>query len=246
MAWARGGENGRVALSVLPRIERLHLADLVLPEGHPAAPGGGQAVVFGFVIDHPDGAIVVDTGIGRGHAFIDEAYHPRVQDLSAALSAVGVDPSRVAAVVNSHLHFDHCGQNPTYYGTSVPVYVQADEVEAARERFYTVSEWATVPDGQLRALRGDEALAEGVRILSTPGHTLGHQSVVVEAAGTRVVLATQAVWDIAEFHHEEASEANVDSEDLRAAALESIRRLRALDPDVAYFSHHPEVYRRPG
>jgi glyoxylase-like metal-dependent hydrolase (beta-lactamase superfamily II) len=35
------------------------------------------------------------------------------------------------AVVNSHLHFDHCGQNPMYYGTDVRIFVQAEEVEAA-------------------------------------------------------------------------------------------------------------------
>lgn len=83
-------------------------------------------------------------------------------------------------------------------------------------------------------------------ILSTPGHTPGHQSVVVEGGGQRVVLAAQAVWDIAEFHREEATAANVDAAGLREAAVASIRRLKALDPDLAYFSHHPEVFRRPG
>ncbi|HZU75109.1 MAG TPA: MBL fold metallo-hydrolase [Acidimicrobiales bacterium] len=233
-----------MALSALPRIERLHLADLVLPQGHPAARDGGQAVVFGFVIDHPEGAIVVDTGVGQDNAFIDQAYAPTVRDLSDALSGVGVDPGSVVAVVNSHLHFDHCGQNPTYYGGGIPVFVQAEEVEAAKERFYTVPEWAAVPAAQLRALRGDESIAEGVTILSTPGHTRGHQSVLVEGGGQRVVLGAQAVWDIDEFDREKASPANVDAEDLREAAVFSIRRLKALDPDLAYFSHHPGVFRR--
>lgn len=233
-----------MALETMPRIERLHLADLALPVGHPATPAGGEAVVFGFVIDHPDGAIVVDTGVGRGNDFIDQAYSPMVRDLGEALVAVGIEPGSVAAVVNSHLHFDHCGQNPAYYGGAVPVYVQAEEVEAAGERFYTVPEWAAVPTGQLRAVRGDEIIADGVTILSTPGHTRGHQSVVVEADGHRVVLAAQAVWDIAEFHREEAAAANVDAEELKDAAVASIRRLKALDPDLAYFSHHREVFRR--
>jgi len=64
----------------MPRIERLHLADLTLPEDHPAARSGRDAVVFGFAIDHPDGVIVVDTGVGRGSAFIDEVYRPSVLD----------------------------------------------------------------------------------------------------------------------------------------------------------------------
>jgi glyoxylase-like metal-dependent hydrolase (beta-lactamase superfamily II) len=147
-------------------------------------------------------------------------------------------------VVNSHLHFDHCGQNPTYYGTNVPVFVQHDEVEAAQERFYTVPEWATVPEQQLRAIRGDETIADGVRVLATPGHTRGHQSVVVQAEGESVVIAAQAVWDIDEFHNEEATASNVDDQDLREAAVASIRRLKAMNPMTAYFSHHRDIYRR--
>ncbi len=228
----------------MPRIERLRLSDLTLPEDHPEAQRGRQAVVFGFAIDHPDGVIVVDTGVGRGNAFIDEVYLPTVLDLEEALAGVGIESTSVAAIVNSHLHFDHCGQNPTYYGTSVPVFVQADEVKAARDRLYTVSDWASVPVEQLRAVRGDEEIADGVRLLATPGHTRGHQSVVVEAYDEVVVIAAQAVWDIAEFHNEEATPANVDAPDLRDAAVASIRRLKALDPTVAYFSHHPDVYRR--
>jgi glyoxylase-like metal-dependent hydrolase (beta-lactamase superfamily II) len=227
----------------MPRIEQLHLADLVLPEGHPEARRRPRAIVFGFAIDHPDGVIVVDTGVGRGNAFIDEAYRPRVLDVGDALTAVGLDPAGVTAIVNSHLHFDHCGQNPTYYGSDLPLYVQADEVAAASEPLYTVDEWATVPDRQLRALRGDEQLADGVRVLTTPGHTRGHQSVIVEAGGEVVVIAAQAVWDIAEFEDVEATESNADAE-LRDAALGSIRRLKALEPSIAYFSHDARVYRR--
>jgi N-acyl homoserine lactone hydrolase len=234
-----------MALPAMPRIERLHLADLVLPEGHPEYRQHDQrAVVFGFLIDHPDGAIVVDTGVGRSHALIDEMYAPTVVDLDQALAGVGIEPTSVAAVVNSHLHFDHCGHNPMYYGTGVPVFVRAEEVEAARGRDYTVSEWASVPDAQLRKVRGDEVIAEGVRLLSTPGHTRGHQSVVVEADDQVVVIAAQCVWDIDEFTDEVARPANVDAEDLRDAALASIRRLKSLDPLVAYFSHHRQMYRR--
>src|SRR5262245_28625188 len=115
----------------MPRIERLRLADLTLPEDHPEAKRSREAVVFGFAIDHPEGIIVVDTGVGRGNAFIDEAYRPSVLDLAQGLEAVDLDPTRVTAIVNSHLHFDHCGQNPVFYGSEVPVYVQAEEVEAA-------------------------------------------------------------------------------------------------------------------
>lgn len=229
----------------MPQIHRLALSELVLPDGHPEAWRGRRSVVAGFAIDHPEGVIVVDTGVGRGNPFIDEWYSPTVFDLPTALVAVGIDPARVAAIVNSHLHFDHCGQNPNYYGTSVPVFVQLEEIEAARDPGYTVPEWATVPAGQLRAVRGDEEIADGIWLLATPGHTRGHQSVAVRAGEDVAVIAAQSVWGIAEFDDGVASPANADAELLDVAA-DSIRRLKALHPTVAYFSHDTRVYRRAG
>jgi len=234
-----------VRLSTLPGIVRLLLSEFLLPEGHPAAARERRAVVFGFVIDHPDRAIVVDTGVGRDQPFIDQLYAPFVRDIDGAITAVEIDPRSVVAVINSHLHFDHCGQNPSYYGTKIPVYVQQEEIRAAKEPFYTVAEWADVPADLLRAVRGDEVITEGVRILATPGHTKGHQSVVIEADEGTIVIAAQAVWDIAEFHAEAASLANVDAADLRDAAIASIRRLKAIGPVLAYFSHHRGILRRP-
>ena len=235
--------TGAMTLRVLPRIEPLRLAEVTLPEGHPAR-RTQRCLVFGFVIDHPEGAIVVDTGVGVGNSFIDEVYNPWVDDLDAALRAVDVEPASVRAVVNSHLHFDHCGQNQRWYEARVPVYVQETEVLAARRPFYSVPEWATVPPECLRSIRGDEEIAEGVQLLATPGHTQGHQSVLVEASESRVVIAAQAVWEFHELEQEVASEANVDANELRGAAVESIRRLKRLRPDRAYFSHDPTVWVR--
>lgn len=65
----------------MPRITRLDLARLELPKTHPAAPLGRAVAVHGFVIEHPDGAILVDTGVGFGNDFIDELYQPDRTDL---------------------------------------------------------------------------------------------------------------------------------------------------------------------
>ena len=58
-------------------------------------------------------------------------------------------------------------------------------------------------------------------LLATPGHTRGHQSVVVEGGGGVVVIAAQSVWDIEEFHNEEATPPNVGADDLRSRCVES-------------------------
>jgi len=229
-------------LTEIPRIERLPLAYLVLPEDHPEAAKTREAPVFAYLIHHPEGAILVDTGVGRGNAFIDEVYQPTVVDVANALAECGVDHRDVVAVVNSHLHFDHCGQNPSFYGLNVPVYVQSLEVEAAKQPYYTDPTWAVVPSAQLRRVRGDEDLADGVRLIATPGHTVGHQSVVIQGRETLVVIAAQSVWWASEFATMEPADSNIEDDSLREAAADSIRRLRSLNPSVAFFSHDPEVY----
>jgi glyoxylase-like metal-dependent hydrolase (beta-lactamase superfamily II) len=216
----------------------LDLAVVSLPDWHPEAPSRLTAPVYGYVIVHPEGAIVFDTGVGFGNAFIDEVYAPERIRLDDALGAVEVDASSIVAVVNSHLHFDHCGQNPLLYGTSVPFFVQQPELdELERDRFYTDTEWALPPVAQRRLIDGDLEIAEGVTILSTPGHTPGHQSVVIESADGCVVLAGQAVWELREFVEERATKSNVFSDEYCEAAIASIRRIKALAPQLVFFAH---------
>lgn len=232
-----------MALKTMPRVAMLDLATLLLPDWHPGAAHEPVAHVYGYVIEHPDGAIVVDTGVGVGNDFIEEVYQPAVRLLDAELQQLGTDLDGVAAVVNTHLHFDHCGQNPLFYGSDIPVFVQQSEVDnVERDPYYTDPRWALAPAGQRQALVGDHTIAEGVSILATPGHTSGHQSVSVEAAGRRIVIAGQAVWHSSEFLDEVATPSNVDAQQLRSAAVDSIRRIKALHPETIYFSHCSELH----
>jgi len=204
------------SLTSLPTVTRLDLATLVRPEWHPEAGVSRDCAVFGYVIDHPDGAILVDTGVGQGNAFIDDAYRPQCTDLHDALATAGVTLRSVVTVVNSHLHFDHCGQNPLLYGTDVAFFVGRLEIEQVdRDPYYTDSTWALPPLHQRRLVDGDLEIAEGVTILSTPGHTAGHQSVLIDSDEGRIVIGAQVVWNTQEFIDEIATESNVDSEDLR-------------------------------
>ena len=225
-------------LTALPRIERLDLAVVTLPHWHPEAKNQATVPVYGYVIAHPDGPIVFDTGVGFDSARIDELYDVERVGLEEALCAAGFDPASIVGVVNSHLHFDHCGQNSLLYGTDVPFFVQRPELDAVEaDRSYTIREWALPPVAQRRLLDGDLEIAEGVTILSTPGHTPGHQSVLIESAAGRVVLAGQAVWETREFVEERATVSNVFSDAYHDAAVDSIRRIKACAPDVVFFAH---------
>src|SRR5437667_9407125 len=78
----------------------LHLADVTYPASHPLA--GQDGVVLAFAIRHPDGIVLVDTGVGQGDAWVDENYRPRVRDVREALAAAQLDQDSVRAIVNSH------------------------------------------------------------------------------------------------------------------------------------------------
>lgn len=220
-------------LSALPQIDRLLLAQVTkLPDWHPALPGGASSyAVYAYLIRHPEGPILVDTGIGTGNEQIDEMYAPVVTDLASALGDVGVAVGELLAVVNTHLHFDHCGQNAR---TTAPVYVQRAEIEAARQPFYTVAEWAAVPDERLRPVDGEREIADGVRLVPTPGHTPGHQSVLVSSQEGRALIVGQAAWKHPEWSSGQADPAN--SDDLETAQR-SLDRLGAIGPTRVYFSH---------
>ena len=226
-------------LSKLPQVDRLLLAAVTsVPEWHPEHGTFEPFPVHGWVIRHPDGTILVDTGVGLGNGLIDEWYKPRVTSLSAALGTVGLALSDIAAVVVSHLHFDHCGQQGTL---AAPTYVQADEVEAAQAPGYTVPDWAAVPMDRLRLVHGDQDITEGVRLLSTPGHTPGHQSVVIEAGDERVVIAAQCAYRSEELRSGQPAASNLHDETWLDAAHDSLQRLRSLVPFTAHLSHDPEI-----
>ena len=101
-------------------------------------------------------------------------------------------------IVNSHLHFDHCGNNLRFPG--VPICVQAAEHDAMRDPYYTVPEWVDFEGAEYAVIDGDAQVAKGVRVLSTPGHSPGHQSVVFDTADGAVVLAGRAIYSKAEYH----------------------------------------------
>lgn len=233
-----------MALTSMPRVERLDLAVVKLPEWHPEAHASPTSPVYGYVIDHPDGAIVVDTGVGFGNDFIDEVYRPECEQLENTLSAKGVDPTSVIAVVNSHLHFDHCGQNR--FLPDVPVYAQRAEWEAAELPRFTIPEWALIDASRRRVLDGDEEIAPGLRVVATPGHTPGHQSVLIDGdPDGPTLVAAQACYTCAEFAAGAPAAVDMHDETWLDAGIDSLRRLRALHPAVAHFSHDPTVYQSP-
>ena len=218
------------------QVERVPLGDVTFPDWHPRFHEGG-CLVFGYVIRHPDGVILFDTGVGTGNSFIDDLYHPHVISIETALERLGIDERDVVAVINSHLHFDHCGQNEVFHRRNVPIYTQGAEIEAAEAFGYTVPEWAFIPDGSIRTVRGDERVTDGVQIIESPGHTPGHQSVVVDTADGPVVIAGQCVYNTDEVVERQVAPDNMHDDTFLEAGQQSLERLLSLDPRQVVMAH---------
>jgi N-acyl homoserine lactone hydrolase len=175
---------------------RAHLAAELVVEGE-------LWPVFIWTIDHPAGLVLVDTGM------IDSK--PEVEDMSPTPHPENI-PRDVVVVINTHLHFDHCGGNRLFPG--VPIHVQARELTDARSRDdYTIREWVDFDGAEYVAHAGEAEVLPGIRLLPTPGHSDGHQAVVVDTAEGVVVLG---------------GDVGTSFDDLRSGATEGQRRVLAL------------------
>ena len=218
----------------------LHVADVIFPAWHPLH--GDTGAVLAFALRHPTGLLLFETGIGTGNQFIDDLYGVQQHAIDAALAAHGHDLDEVQLIVNSHLHFDHCGNNFRFPG--VPIYVQASEYDATREPYYTVPEWVDFEGAEYAVIEGDAQVAKGVRVLSTPGHSPGHQSVVFDTADGAVVLAGQAIYSKAEYEQLQATNtvSENDPPPDPEQYLASAARLMQLQPRRVHFSHDTAVW----
>jgi N-acyl homoserine lactone hydrolase len=187
-------------------------------------PDGHVMPVCVHVVDHPAGRILVDTGL--------TALHPAVADMDPSLSPLedqGFDIGSVDIVVNTHLHFDHCGGNHLFAGK--PVYVQRRELDDARtQEDYTIPEWVDPPGMNYVPVDGEFEVLPGVRLLPAPGHTPGSQIVVVEGRqGPTVIAGDTAVW----------------FDDLDNPRTEGQQLVRSLNPQRVFLAHQYEPW-QPG
>ena len=147
-----------------------------------------------FAVRAADGTLtLVDTGIGPAGAPAS-SWAPTAGQLPTELTRAGVDPDQVTTVVLTHLHTDHIGWavvGEPYFANATYV-LQRAEYEAIDELNPALRQALIVPleaAEQLRLVDGDVQLNAATRIVATPGHTPGHQSVLV-ADGDAAVLIT--------------------------------------------------------
>ncbi len=164
-----------------------------------------------------DGRVLVDTGMLDSTPELDEQWGIELLPWPDRLNGVEV-------VVNTHLHYDHCGGNRRFAG--LPIYVQRAELAAVAEPGYLV-EWVRFDGADYRELDGDAELFDGISTLSTPGHSPGHQCVVVETDEGPVVLGGDVTNSM---------------DELVAGGTPNLDRIHALAPRRIYLAHSHRPY----
>ncbi len=220
-------------------VTRMHVGGFLAPESYGP---NERLVVNTWLVRHPEATILVDTGIGEHIPPADfvELKFVRVP-IREAVAGVGAQPRDIDIVINCHLHADHAGGNVDF--PDARILVQPAELAAAREPDYSVAEDLNLDDGRYEEREGDYELVPGIRVLSTPGHSPGHQSVLIETDAGRLLLAGQCYRDASGFGRavtalELARAGYADAPD----TPEWLPRLLSLEPDRVAFGHDRAIW----
>ena len=221
-------------------VRRVDFGYFVRPAEETGTGGPRVEPCLGYVVCHPQGMILFDTGMGS-HPEVNARYRPRRTGLREALAAVGTEISDFRLAANCHLHFDHCGGNPAL--GQLPVFVQEAELDTARRtQDYTLPD--LIEGSRFEAVTGEVEVLPGTYLMPTPGHTSGHQSLIVRRPDGAVIVAGQS--------HDTATQYAADQLAWRAhhdghgEPLPSIPKwidaLQRLDPRIVYFAHDRSVW----
>jgi glyoxylase-like metal-dependent hydrolase (beta-lactamase superfamily II) len=232
--------------------------ELTIPHGFliEGAKGKLRVPVPSYLITHPRGRVLSDSGLHlaiqsdptahmgergvRGTAF----HFAAGEEVGARLASAACAPEAITHVVNSHLHYDHCGGNAQL--PNADVLVQRREWEHARSlpdddpgyrrRDFDTGQRLRLVDGEL------DLFGDGVVVLfPTTGHTPGHQSLRVRTASGELVLCGDACYLRESLEQLLLPGVLFD----RAAALASLHTFRALAAAGArvMFGHDPAFWR---
>jgi glyoxylase-like metal-dependent hydrolase (beta-lactamase superfamily II) len=150
-----------------------------------------------LLIRSDEHTVLVETGIGNKLSEKSKKIFGNEEKLLASFGEAGVSPEDVDVVINTHLHFDHCGWNTMMKaGKVIPTfprakyYIQRGEWEHGqrqleRDRVSYISDNYNplIESGQAELISGDREIVPGISVRLYPGHTMNMQSVIVKSQG---------------------------------------------------------------
>jgi N-acyl homoserine lactone hydrolase len=171
-----------------------------------------------FLIKHGEDWVAFDTGnnalvakdpVAYWGEAVTKAYYPVMKDyeeFQTQIKKLGIAPKNLKAVILSHGHLDHAGAIDNFKGTDVPIYLQEKELEIIKKAVDSGQKTAYIPDDfkvikdlNIKTVNGvfDVFGDQTLVAFPTPGHTEGHQSLLVKLAGGKsMVLAADAMYTL--------------------------------------------------
>jgi glyoxylase-like metal-dependent hydrolase (beta-lactamase superfamily II) len=196
-----------------------------------------------FAVRLAEGTVIlVDAGIGP-EGSPASSWTPVPGRLPAELEAAGIDPADVSTVVLTHLHSDHIGwaaAGEPYFRNATYVLQRAEH--AALDQFNPALERVLIEplqaSDQLRLIDGDVALDQCVRVVSTPGHTPGHQSVLVESDDTTLAITGDLLVHAIQLVDPDLAYANESDPHVARESRVALLRTLATRPSAALATAH--------
>lgn len=190
---------------------------------------------------HPDLALDPVRRLGEQAQFSDIVMDVG-DDVVGCLRRAGLDPADVTDIVITHLHFDHCGGLELL--PHARVHVQQAEWDFAadppvyQQLAYIPADWAQVQRWMFHQGEHDLFGDGAITLFPTPGHTPGHQSVLVRLAGRTALCVGDAAYHPMKMA-ERKLPAYLWSPDALIASWEQIEHLRDRHDAELLFSHYP-------
>ena len=144
-----------------------------------------------WYIKTEDTEILVDTGISGQDMkrYLFGNVYEDYQSIEEALEKRGTNPGRIKIIIQTHLHYDHCGNNRLF--PNAKVIVQARELEFARNP-HPVFRGSYNPSffesSDFEMVDGEKEIVPGIRVVPVPGHSPGVQAVLVDMEGKKAAL----------------------------------------------------------
>ncbi len=114
-------------------------------------------------------------------------------DVVQRLAELGIAPGDVDLLISTHFDFDHCGRHDAFAAEGITSLVQREHLDVARDDPRFDSALWDLPGIAYTPVEGDVELEPGLRLIASPGHVIGHQSVYVETTSGPVLLAIDAI-----------------------------------------------------
>jgi glyoxylase-like metal-dependent hydrolase (beta-lactamase superfamily II) len=220
-----------------------------------------------YCIEHPEGTVLVDTGVsyemkedpedygpyGAPHmsAFVDALDMSEDQQPAYQLEDRGISPAEVDYVIMTHLHNDHAGTISDF--PDAEFIVQQEELryafwpESSQQLFYLQGDFGVLrsPEYSVTAINGayDVFGDDSVVTIPTPGHTKGHQSLRVALDDRTVVLSADVALQQSGYEQELPVSFNWSLEDSVASIRQVREEVRRTDAELVL--HHEREHIDP-